>query len=308
MNRKFLKIVFALVVFSGGAAYAAVGQSSGYILTRTTSARAFALADSFGSVDDDISAMEFNPGALATISKAQMSVMYNKGFAEDDYRNIKFGFRRGGSVIGCSVDYYDAGTLEFYDPAGTLKKVSAEKDIIPSVSYAHAVRIGGESVYTGLTLKYFSSTLVNYKTATAYVGDAGILYSFYKIPLMLGVSARNFGSKVKYDSEGDPFPASASASGCLHLARNLFVVSDVDYFLYDKIRTVSVGGEWMIKKVLALRGGYKFDSGIEQVSFGFGLKLNNFTINYAYRPNKTFNYDQMLSLDFYFSRPKRKQI
>ena len=150
--------------------HAGTGQSAGYILTRTPSARVAALAGSFGSVDDDVTGVKYNPGCLGTISKSQLSLMYNKDFAEDTFMNFSGGFILGAGhgAFAFSADSYDAGILEFYDSAGNKKRVSAEQDKVFGISYGNVLRLGGAPVYSGITLKYLSSTLVEYKTAKAY--------------------------------------------------------------------------------------------------------------------------------------------
>lgn len=284
--------------------HASDGKSAGYILTRATSGRAAALADSFGSIDNDVAGVKYNPGCLATISRTQLSVMYNKGSVEDTFRNVTLGASGGSGNIACSVDYYDAGTLEFYDSSWEKQTVAAERDIVAALSYGRTIRFSGSPIYSGVTLKYIQSTLVEYKTASAYAMDAGFLCPFFSLPVMVGVSARNIGTKLKYLDTGDPLPSSVMVSARFR-ARQFFIVTDAGYFLNDKIRTQSVGMEYLIKNTIFLRCGYRFNSDIEKLCCGVGIKLQNLTFNYALKLDNTLGNNQMISVDILFPRHRR---
>lgn len=281
----------------------ASGTSAGYILTRSPSARSSALGDAFGSVDGDIIGVKYNPGILATISQKQLSVMFNKGFINDSYASIMYGFPTAYGSIAYSFDYYNAGILEFYDSLWNKKTVTAEKDTVFALSYGKAIT---ESMYSGITLKYLSSTLVEYKTASVFASDIGVLYSFSDVPVALGFSLQNIGTKLKYIDVGDPIPLFVRISGC-YQARNFFVISDTNYFFNDKQIIPSIGIEYLMKNILALRSGYKFNADMEKLSFGFGIKLKNIGVNYSFGLNQIFSNNHTISLDMFFPEFKLKE-
>jgi hypothetical protein len=293
--------VVAAVLFGGVFAAPLFGASSAYFLTRPPSARAAALGDAFGAIEDDVSGVKYNPGSLSTLTHRQLAVMYNKGFADDTHANVTGGMPFKSGVAGFSLDYYDAGSLEFFDSAWNEKTVSAERNFALGVSYGRKLSFCGREINAGATLKYVSSTLVEYKTATAIAADFGALYSFENAPVTCGLSFLNIGTPLKYISEGDPLPASARLSGRYQF-ENYFVITDASYLIFDKVVVPSVGVEYALKNIAALRCGYKFNSDVEGLSFGVGSRVKNFGINYSFGLNKILGNSHLISITMYFPR------
>jgi len=277
------------------------GNSAGYMLTEVTSARAAALGGSFGSVEGDATSVKFNPAALGTISRSQCSFMYDKDLLSDTFMNFTGGFIVGQAAIAVSADYYDAGVMKFYDVGWNEKLVSAETDKVFGLSYAGAVIMSDSPLYYGLTLKYFSSTLVEYKTAIAGAGDAGLLYPIPGSSLTIGLSALNFGTKLKYINVSESLPSSARFSIRLRIS-SFFIITDADYLLYDRACIPSVGLEYSAGGVVAVRGGYKFNSIIDKLSCGVGINLKRLNINYSYGIDKMISVNsQKISVDIFFT-------
>ena len=86
------------------------GSSAGYILTRTVSARAGGLADALGAVGNDIAGLHYNPASIATLMSRQISLMQNRGIADDSFATLIYGLPLRKVSLGVSVIYYDAGT------------------------------------------------------------------------------------------------------------------------------------------------------------------------------------------------------
>ncbi|MBN1385138.1 MAG: PorV/PorQ family protein [Elusimicrobia bacterium] len=283
----------------------AAGGSAGYILTRSPSARSSALGDAFGSVDCDIIGVKYNPGLIATISKRQLSLMFNRGLINDTFASVIYGMPTKYGALAYSFDYYDSGILEFYDSYWNKRTVTGEKDMAFAISWGKMMTIGDEFVYPGLTLKYFSSTLVEYKTAAAFALDIGSFYYLSNAPVMVGFSLQNIGTKLKYIEAGDPLPLSLRISGCYKL-KNVLVVNDMNYLLNDKLIVPSVGMEFAVSDVFTLRTGYKFNSDVEGLTAGFGLKWKRYEINYSFGSNRLLYNNHVVSINIFY--PEKKNI
>ena len=279
-------------------------NSAGYMLTKSPSARSSALGDTFGSIDDDVIGVKYNPGLLPRISQSQLSLMFNKGFIDDSYANVIFGLPTDYGAFAGSIDYYNAGVLEFYDSSWNKRTVTAEKDIAFGLSYGNVLTISDEPIYAGITLKYLSSTLLEYKTASAFAFDIGSFYSFSNV--MTGFSLQNIGTKLKYINTGDSLPSSVRISGC-YQGKDFFVISDANYIFTDKIIIPSIGIEYLVKEIIALRAGYKFNSDVEGLAFGFGTRLKNFGLNYSFGLNQIFSNSHIISIDIFLPEVKKKK-
>lgn len=305
LSQKRLRAPFLLVLillFSPPCLYAGSGISAGYLFTRSPSPRASGLGEASGSIAGDVSLIKYNPGLLASISQGQLSLMYNKGFIDDAYANITTGFLSKLGTFAGSIDYYDAGVMDFYDSSGRLKNVNGQKDIAIGISYGRKMPAQGP-LSLGITLKYLTSTLVEYKQASCFALDLGSLYDFENVPVNIGFSVLNLGTELKYIKTGDPLPTSLRLSG-LYQAGNFFVVNDLNYLVNEKRAMPSIGLEYLIKGVVALRSGYKFNSDVEGFSCGFGVKLENFRLNYSFGLNRELYDNHNVSLDVFIPQLK----
>lgn len=289
-------LVFASLIWARGG-----GSSSAYILTRTVNARASGLAEALGAVTDDVSSLCYNPALVASLSSKQISLMYNKGIADDTYATVLYGHPMGSFSFGINLFYYDANTLEFYDSNSSLQMKNAEKDIIGGMSIGTMIKKG---LYAGISLKYLSSTLVEYKTANALAIDLGLAYSFSR-RFTFGFSGSNFGSGLKYISESSQLPLLARCSLAYELLErknnSLLLVGDVAYLYNEEQVIPAIGGEFKTG-IFSLRAGSKFNSDTQGLNVGLGINVNNLNIDYAFGSTKELNNEHTISLRISFGK------
>jgi len=133
---------------------------------------------------------------------------------------------------------------------------------------------------------------IDTENASTFAFDLGVIYDFTNYPgLNLAFALQNVGPGVKFIEETDKLPtnvklASAYAQKqytlCLELDKE--VDSDIMFGL---------GGEYIIKEVLALRGGYNTT---HSISLGFGVTWNQFDLSYCFAPNKDLDASHRFTL------------
>lgn len=278
-------------------AFASAGASGGLTLLEAPGARAASLGEAFSAVTDDVTAAAYNPAALATLTRPQTSVSYESGLVDDTFGRIDAGLRR----FGVSAGYFSAGNVDLLEN-GVTRTVNAQRDL--AASFGTADRFGPVAV--GLSGKYLSSVLAETDRATAWAGDAGILYIGRHATV--GAAIQNIGTKITYVSEGDPLPRVARAGVAipLRVGRVPFsLLGEAPYFINDRAWRPAAGVE-VHAGPLAFRAGYRSGTQLEGLTLGTGFSIRGLDIDYAFGFVDTLAARQRVSLVFRFDSPKTK--
>jgi hypothetical protein len=118
--------------------------------------------------------------------------------------------------------------------------------------------------------------------------DFGVLAQTPVKDLTAGFSMKNFGTDIGPDS----LPLTlAGGLAYTPFASSLVLAADMNWLATERTGYFSVGGEYWISPNLAARGGYQFGHGADELqssivgmSIGIGLKVNRFTMDYAFVP------------------------
>ena len=280
-----LQIIFLLIILSLATRLptATAAESGADTLQRFTGAREAGMGEAFSTVSDDISACQFNPAMLGTLSQPQGSVSESLGFASDYLSAVSVGYpTRFGNFLA-AINYYDTGSEKLYASDGSIVDLHLQQDFLGAISYGKQLGIIG----FGGTLKYLSSDLAEYKTASSYAFDIGGALILGSPDVSLGVSLRNIGQGLKFVSERDPLPRElrTGISYAFNLGNDnskILLSADVPYLIVDKTTQENLGAEWCINKAFSLRIGEHFNSDVQSLTFGLGLKTRTFSFDYSY--------------------------
>ncbi len=136
----------------------------------------------------------------------------------------------------------------------------------------------------GTTLKIVTGKIDD-SSAIAFAADVGTLYKPDYPGISLGAVIRNLGTKMKYKSNEDSLPL-ALKLGAAYCCKQTPVILVCDASLpNDNDAYFSLGGEWTVKQILALRAGFKSgpqDEG-SGLTAGFGTKYLDCSLDYAYQ-------------------------
>ncbi len=290
----------------------AFGQISGFDKVGTTSftflqvipnARIAAMGGVYSAPLNSSEAVFFNPAGLTDASDLSTSISYLDWFLDTNISSLSMNFRAGQmGIFGVQIMYVNIGEIEetrvdhlyrdeatgFYNP-GLTGSTFTPNAFVAGLSFARNVT---DRFAFGITAKYVRESLYE-KSASAIIFDGGVIYRTGFRSLILNTVIRNFGPEITYHSKGYPLPQTFSigVSGYLFAPenaiflnvpkQNLLVIFDLAQ-TRDHSQQQHLGFEYGFNNLVFLRGGYKFNFDEEAYTFGFGLNVYRFRLDYAY--------------------------
>ncbi|MEK7388916.1 MAG: PorV/PorQ family protein [Elusimicrobiota bacterium] len=286
------KIGFLYLAFAGAfvlpASGLGVGTTGAQFLKVGVGARPLAMGGAFSALADDANAVNWNPGALGTVERQNVTASYNTLFRDQSQGFLGYArpIGEGKGVIGAGVNYLTVGKIEkragdTEDPDSTF----SNQNFAVNVSYGKSNVAEGLSV--GGNLKYIREVLDTYKGNAAAL-DFGVLYNTRIDNMSIGGSLRNLGTKIG----PDPLPLTAKGGVAYKaLDKKLILASDLDWLMLDRKLYWDLGGEYWINRVLAARAGYQFGRAADRLgsnlvgfAFGLGIWIEQFRLDYALVP------------------------
>ncbi|HVZ80149.1 MAG TPA: PorV/PorQ family protein [bacterium] len=259
-------------------------------------ARSQGMGGAFTAVADDVNALTWNPAGLALLKQPEVGYLRMIYLSDIGYNfgGVAFPIQAGEDTLGLGAAVVNLGSPSFDSTLGLAPAVSAGDNAF-SLSAAYRVK---DIVAFGLTGKFILRNLAGYN-ASAFGGDLGVLIS--PIPQFhIGLGLFNLGTQVEFISEGDPLPL----TGRLGLAYkvldephdSLTLALDNAYDLNASMYSGSVGAEFWLENVFALRAGYTGDAYQQHWTAGTGFSLDAFEVDYAYAPLGTVGDSHRISL------------
>jgi hypothetical protein len=276
---------------------AANGTSGSQFLVLDTSARGIAMAGAMTAVTDDANSIYWNPAGLAQVPRASASFMFADYVAGITYNTLAYAQRvNDSSVLAGGVRYLNGGTVPQTDINGVSNGTFTPYDLVAEVGWGQSIYDMSDSqsdVLMGVSGKVIHSSLGD-ATATGFAGDIGVLSHLYTLERSydLGFVIQNVGVGQKFDQVRDTMPTRAQFGGAFKpvpaLLLSANVVAPFGYNMYG-----AVGGEYNAEfdrnLVGSARVGFSSENysslGVSSIpTFGLGLKLNDFTFDYAFQP------------------------
>lgn len=261
------------------------GTSSGQFLKLGAGAKAAAMGDTFTSIADDVTAAYWNPAGLSQLKNPEISAMHTAWIEGTKYQYFGGALPVAKNTFAVSLYRLDYGSIEGYD--STNKKISDFKAGSSALTLSYAREIF-EGLMVGINGKYISESIAD-KKASTFAGDLGGLYKVdrYKI----GLSLLHLGGGLKFVQE------SASLPQTIRLGASTKFLDDkletgLEYSKpQDNDCTIHAGVDYQLTQSFSLRGGFQTTpgnqldvNGLKGVSAGFGLKINAFSLDYAFVP------------------------
>jgi len=272
------------------------GVSGGLTLLEAPGARASALGEAFTATVDDVAAFAYNPSMLKSLKTGQASFLHQKGLLDDAFSQFIVGSPWRQMGLGLSIGYYNGGDFEMSDGV-SQRTVTAQRDL--TVALGAARSFGGVSI--GFTGKYLSSELVETERATAFAADLGLNYAVSP-RLSLGGALQNYGTQLKYASEGDNLPRIFRMGGSYNVLPQYGTVLmfDVQRLMNEGETRPALGVETRVGP-LALRAGYRQARGGGEFSTGTGFAWGRSALDYSFGlMNKELDARQKISYTFRF--------
>lgn len=311
-----------ILLFLPNLLIAQVGGESVYkFLNISTSAKQVALGGKTIVSLDDINQAMWNPSIINEKLDNQLAVNYSSYLAGINIGSVSYAKRinrRFGTIQG-SIKYINYGTLIQSDENGTITGNFSANDLAISIGYA--INLPWTNFYAGANLKFISSSISTY-SSSGVAADFGLLYYNPYKPYVFSLVVRNVGTQFKpFNDEKEQLPLEVIL-GASYQLENVPIkwfltldnlqkwdvsvsnpsnqTSDLEgniteekiSFFNNALRHMIVGVELFTESAINLRLGYNFRKSQEYklqnvrtfggISFGFGLKMNKFKLNYAF--------------------------
>ena len=268
-----------------------VGSTGAQFLKIGLGARPLAMGGAFGAVADDTNAINYNPASLTRIEKKEASATYLKYFEDVNAGFIGYtGIVAEKHYVGAGLTYLQVTDIEKRDLNETSLGDFGATDMALSLSYARKDIANKllENLSIGGNLKFINQNIDN-ETAFAVALDISAYYPADE-KLSLAINIQNISNGIKFVDESDPLPLNIKVGAAYKLIKDLTVACDLDEYIIDNKLYASIGAEYWVKDVLALRSGYRFgydtDSlgGIVGLGVGAGFRFWGLTLDYAFVP------------------------
>ena len=318
---KFRYLILIFNIFSVNLIAQVGGERVYQFLNLATSARQVALGGEVLTLMNDVNQPVWNPSVINQEMDNQLSANYSSYLGGINIGSLSYArliSRRFGMIHG-SISYLNYGTLIGADEQGNETGNFSASDLAISVGYAR--NLPWTNLFFGANVKLINSSISNF-TSYGVAVDVGILYySPYK-PYSFTVVMRNVGTQVKsFTNQIEQLPLKVALGASYQLEHvplkwyltvdNLQqwdisvpnpseqttdlegnVTNENIGFFSNAMRHLVIGAELFPESAINLRLGYNFRRAAELklqnvrtfggISFGFGLKMNKFTFNYAY--------------------------
>ena len=311
-NKIIVIILMMLTLCMNLYAFEKVGTTSFQFLEVYPGARASAMSDAFCTIVSNSESVFWNPAGLARVKNFDVTTNYVGWLMDIKHYALSAAYNLGDAgVIGFQGIITDVGAIEetrtedmgptnpvdgMYNP-GLTGRVFNPNSMVIGLSYALQLT---DKFSFGVTAKYVKEDLI-YAKASTVAFDGGFLYDTKYRSVVIGASIRHFGPEVKFIDKSYPLPQTFNIgiSANLFAPDNPLISSIGDQKLLmsyniiqprDYSQRNSVGLEYSFQDMVFIRGGYTFNNDQEGISAGFGVKLDNYRIDYSYN-----NYGEYLN-------------
>ncbi len=264
------------------------GISTAQFLKIGVGSRATALGDAFVAVSNDASALYWNPAGLVQFDNNQIMFSHNIWVVDINHDFLGAVYHLDATnAIGVAVTSLSTQDMQVtteFSPFGTGEYFSYG-DLAFAVSYARKMT---DKFSFGGTVRYIEETLANLKMRGVMI-DLGTYYWTGLGTTRFAVAVSNFGNQLAPDGKvvliGKREKSDWQAFSPPTIFRIGFAFEPYEYGDHkittsiqlnhpnDNSENVSTGLEYSWKQIVFLRGGYKFNVGEQNYSFGLGVNL-----------------------------------
>ncbi len=230
------------------------GTTGFQFLKTQVGGRAAGMGGAFLAVGNDVNAIYYNPGAVATVPTRSASFTYLKHVLDFNYGFIGFVQPHlGPGHLGVGLTYMDYGNFKKTDQNGdVLGNFSANSICLAAVYALQPVT----NLSLGVSAKYIRATIDTY-AADAVAVDAGAMYVFPKPMLTLAAGVFNAGQPVSaFINTRDDLPMCFRVGLSKRLEHLPLLLSLVGYQYRNEKWHGVLGGEFTLTPQAFLRLGY----------------------------------------------------
>ncbi len=249
-----------------------------------TGARQVAMGETATLFDPDPFNLEYNPAAITGLARGRFGFSYNS-FIQDRHTssiaavfpvneiNAEFGVHMRLSSLG---DIEARGDIPTGEPDYTFTAYNYAAKVFSAIEPISNLQLGLSLGWLLEKIDYHRANSAAFGLGSVYRTDLGLAFH---------ASVSNLGSDFSYVDEQQDMPT-IFRIGSAYGWRNLYVGAD-----YVSIKSgeshLHFGGEYLIKDLLYLRGGFQSGYDSRDFSGGAGFIYDRFRIDYAFVPYKS---------------------
>ena len=311
--------IFLFSIFNPISGQNKVGTTIFQFLKVMPDAQSTGMGDAVTSTINNANAAFYNPAGLSEVKKRDLSLSFYEYFFQVKTTALSLAYNIGtGGTLGLHAIFTDVGSIDVttteqlvfmengtYNPGLTGETISPTQ-MVAGLSLARSLT---DKFSFGVTSKYVREDLVM-ASADGFVFDFGLVYKTGYRSIQTSAVIRNFGPEISFsdddastnNSEFESYPPpqtlAIGVSGFLIAPENSLLLQSGNQRLrvaFDIIgprdydQQYNTGLEWGYQDLLFIRTGYKFNYDTQGISFGMGVRFNNFRGDYSYA-----NYGQYL--------------
>lgn len=264
-------------------------------------AKAAGLGSAFTAVASDVSAIYWNPGCLARMKGSELGLMRTELYGDTRLDFLGYAQATRAGNFGIAATYLTQQGIQGRDSQGRRTSDFTASDLAMMLNYSRLVK----SVGLGVNLKYIRQRIAD-ASASGLALDLGASYRPMS-KVRLGFAVQHLGPGMKFTNERFSLPLTVSAGAGYIMGGNFLVSADVRHRVYENKTSFSIGTELQAFQGIYLRSGYLAGAqagggsgtaadALLRISVGFGLKLNNFTMDYSFMPMGELGNAQRMSI------------
>lgn len=292
------KMIFMFLVFSSFSVVLASSGSTGMNYLRLgVGARASGMGEAQAGISDGVESIYWNPAGLSLLNRQEVSLMYLSYFQGTSYGAIAYGTPIGNEeVLGIGINYFDSGLMDKtvsnitgsdYSKEGTFNYIGFSG----LVSYSRKVEITSDiPINVGGNFKILGDKIED-DTVIGVSIDIGVRYTIIH-NLTVGITGSNIGILFGKDI-GLPITFRGGVGYRMILLDEHCVTLGLDGSLQSGSGMKgNIGLEYVYDKTIYVRGGYKLNYGLEELTLGLGFRikrlfdLNEYGLDYSFVPGK----------------------
>ena len=303
-----------------------IAQTGYQFMSVSSDARAAALADAMTTVPLGSGSLFFNPAGMAQMDAfLDVTIAQNFWIADITHNAFAIALNPLGGRLGTigfsfiNVDYGEfLGTMVSVNEQGYIDtEIFNPSAMAVGIGYSRRLSerfaVGGQAKYAtqylgwAVTTTDVEDSLGLYKAVSNAVAyDFGTTYKTGFRGLLFGMSVRNFSNEIEYAHESFQLPLTFRIGASVDIF-NFLSTQPADQTLMLSVDAahprsypeyISFGLEYSFREVFHVRGGYVTGMDERNLTFGFGVALSGFGLDYAYTPFGVFGNVQRFSLRF----------
>ena len=259
-------------------------------------ARPAAMGGAYVAAAQDANALLYNPAGLAGLKQNHITFQHTGHFQGVTQEYGAVALKQGLGFMFNTVGYGKIQRTTLSNPRGTGLDDFGIRDWAVSSGYGKSYGL----ISLGIAGKYIREEIDDYKAQSLAI-DLGALLDFgsKNVPLSLGFAVQNLGTRAKFQSSYEELPVNIKTGLAYRFSSGLLVV-DAN-LPKNGSATVHAGGEYVAFEKLALRLGYngRGEPG-SGLTAGGGVKINRFSVDYAFISFGTLGDSHKISLSCYW--------